>query len=62
MSEEGKKYAANLAKLLKERQDAIDLLRRANKAMDRAIMFHDVGYIDDIQDDVDRFLTLAEPV
>lgn len=53
MSEDGKKYAANLAKLLKERQDAIALL-------DRALLLLDDCDCQGLKREIDRFLMLAD--
>lgn len=60
MSEDGKKYAANLARLLVEREQAIQLLEQVNRAIDAAIQFDSVEYLSTSSRDVDRFLTLVE--
>lgn len=60
MSEDGKKYAANLAKLLAERADAIRLLERVFMCLDDAVDDHDDVVLDSMRREVDRFLMLVE--
>lgn len=56
VSEDGKKYAANLAKLLAEREEAIRLLERAFNVLDDT-SGNDAYHM---ARDVDRFLMLVE--
>lgn len=56
MSEDGKKYAANLAKLLAEREEAIRLLERAFNVLD----FCSGSDAEFMKRQIDRFLLLVE--
>ena len=56
VSEDGKKYAANLAKLLAEREEAIKLLEECYDLL----AYTDLSDADYTRRQIDRFLMLVE--